>query len=239
MGYYETLNEMVDKSGFTLKEIAQKCEENGVKITPSYISKILTTRQSPASDEVNKALATVCNSDIDNFRYEAFMEKAPEFIKDLLGNVAHFFRDFLSKVTTDSYPEEIIPLLAEQQDGLSDYEIINHSLGSTSELFNFFIELKDNALFGDGVGLKYEEGDMSPIIPQGSNIHFSYISDIKSGDIVFAIEEDTGIHTIGRFIPIDDKVVIIKEDISLIPKTYKKEEIKIVAKIGKIVKYLE
>ena len=55
----------------------------GVSINPSYISKLRTGKQPPASDDVNIAIAKACGFEkqIEDFLFEAYLEKSPEYIK--------------------------------------------------------------------------------------------------------------------------------------------------------------
>lgn len=92
MTYRKILSKIVQNSGMTLKEISEKCMEFGVKINPSYISKLQSESQAPASDEINIALSKVCGLDPDILIFEAYKEKAPQVVKNFLELVLYEMR---------------------------------------------------------------------------------------------------------------------------------------------------
>lgn len=59
MKYANVLSDAVIASNMTYTQIVDKCRRKGVKISRSYLSKLCTGAMSPASDELNKALADV------------------------------------------------------------------------------------------------------------------------------------------------------------------------------------
>lgn len=62
MRYANLLSDAVIKSGWTYEQIVNKCEDEGVKFSRSYLSKICTGHMPPASDDINKVLACVLSS---------------------------------------------------------------------------------------------------------------------------------------------------------------------------------
>lgn len=186
MDYYKMLNMMVENSKLTLKEITAKCEKYGVSINPSYISKLKTKKQPPASDEVNKAIAYACgySEEIDDFLYAAYLERAPEYIREFLILVIAYFRE-VTKFSLLSMENNEEKLLYEKYlNSLSDYQILKKSI---KELGGNEHHIEAEEEYSDVKTLKVSDTLMEPVIPEGALVHIGDSEDIKNGDIV-AIE---------------------------------------------------
>ncbi|TKI57191.1 LexA family transcriptional regulator [Brevibacillus antibioticus] len=198
MSYSETLALMVKKSGLTLKEIVEKCEEHGVKITPAYISRLQTGKQAPASEEVNTALAKVCGGDVERLLYEGYLEKAPEFIKELIGTSIKYLKDVALSIARNQYTDFRLQMHEQMLNGLSDIEFLkSHSnlFENWSDISSSHIMLdpsnKDERFFTNPYsGIKMQDNSMEPTIPEGANIHISENDKINSGDIVLIVFKD-------------------------------------------------
>ncbi|GGG09655.1 S24 family peptidase [Paenibacillus abyssi] len=188
MGYYESLVNMINSSGLTLKEISDKCEDQGVKVAPSYISKLQTKRQAPASDEVNAAIARVCNADIEDFLYESYIEKSPDTVKELHQEIEVWFRGMLKGITEVTYPDEVAPLILDEQNKLSGYRMIRHCLK------NFPPTIEDNQRkdHDDVTGYEFVMSDdsMEPLLPNGSTLTVNKNEIAEDGDIIVAVNND-------------------------------------------------
>ncbi|MET3700021.1 repressor LexA [Bacillus oleivorans] len=62
-GYSILLSQLIEKSGLSLLEIAERCEKNGQKITSSYLSKLKNGKMPPPSFKVTLTLAKVLEAD--------------------------------------------------------------------------------------------------------------------------------------------------------------------------------
>lgn len=82
MTYTELLNELLDKSGKSQKEIADECTEKyEVKLTSTYLSGLKTSKGKIASDEISRAIAKACNASYEEILVvQAYLDKAPEII---------------------------------------------------------------------------------------------------------------------------------------------------------------
>lgn len=79
MAYAKLLNELIEKSGLSTREIAKRCEEQGQPITPSYISILRKESNSRVpSEDMSRVLARVLGADEDTLVLEAYLENAPE-----------------------------------------------------------------------------------------------------------------------------------------------------------------
>jgi len=59
LNYANVLSNAVASSGWTYSKVIEKCSKKGVRISRSYLCKLCTGNQKPASDEINRVLADV------------------------------------------------------------------------------------------------------------------------------------------------------------------------------------
>ena len=67
MNYTDLLNKIIKESKMSNIEIVRKCEENGEKITPNYLSILRNTKGRIPSEHVSKALAKAGNAEKEDF----------------------------------------------------------------------------------------------------------------------------------------------------------------------------
>jgi SOS-response transcriptional repressor LexA len=228
MDYFDYLSNMIDKSGLTLKELSDKCGDLGVKVAPSYISKLQTRSQNPASDDINKAIAQVCNADVENLLYESYIAKAPEMIKDLQKGTSKWFRDYLINLTKETYPNELVPLIFEEQQQLTDYHLVKHVLETTKN----FNELDFNDEEINGYEFSITDDSMEPQIPVGSKLIFERNVPIKSGDIVVAIFDKSVL--IRRLLIYNDLYILIANKYSIEPIITNEEKLQLLGRAKEI-----
>lgn len=156
MSYRKNLSKMVQNSGMTLKEISEKCMELGVKINPSYISKLQSESQAPASDDINIALSKVCGIDPDILIFEAYKEKAPPIVKNFLELILCEMRkaeDAISKniISNMDLSDEDKRLYNEEKVYTSDLFIINKYLEDPSlfQMIYSLVGMVQNKLIDD------------------------------------------------------------------------------------------
>ncbi|MGM1048352.1 MAG: S24 family peptidase [Bacillota bacterium] len=136
MKYSDLLNQYIEQSGLTLGEIAKKVNELGVKAERSYISMLKNNKtKNPASEEVNRALATVTGGDPDRLVFAAFIDKAPESMKKILENINDLdtFLDEFMKKTKIKLDENLVKDQLKVM-GLSDDEIASISIDTNDIL---------------------------------------------------------------------------------------------------------
>lgn len=232
MNYYELLNWMIEESNLTHKEIAEKCIELGVKINPSYISKLRTCKQPPASDEVNNALSEACGFKeySTDLLFQSFLEKAPEYIADFIKELISLFRS-MAKFSLKDFPESLIPLMEEQLNSMSDYQLINTS-----------IEQMKNGITQDNIkklsnsvetkmNFKMEDDSMFPLIPKGAILLIENDKEVCTGDIII-IKLDTDQYIVRRYIEyINNSIILLSESNKEDNIQVEKENVEIVGRV--------
>ncbi|MFD0680341.1 MULTISPECIES: LexA family protein [unclassified Paenibacillus] len=235
MDYYESLSKMINSSGLTLKEIAEKCFEYGVKITPSYISKLQSTRQAPASDDVNVALAKVCQWNVENFLYESYLEKSPILLQNLLNDTELFFRQLILQLSYRHYPTDLIPAIRKQQDVLTQYEIIKHILNNKDDLISL-MDSKSETIeseFTYELGYTMSDDSMAPIIQKDALLQIEVSEHYKNGEFVVCLLNNKEL-LVRRYIETDNNIILVPENKKFSPEILKKNDVKVLGKIKSI-----
>lgn len=88
MRYHELLADAIKGSERSLGWICNKVHQLGVGLTKSYLSQLQNGKTGPASDDLNKALATVLSKDTEityqDLRVAAYRERIPDDVFQLL-----------------------------------------------------------------------------------------------------------------------------------------------------------
>ncbi|AUM63545.1 hypothetical protein C0R09_02815 [Brevibacillus laterosporus] len=232
MNYYETLSQLIKESGLTLKEISEKCRELGVKIDPSYISKLQTKKQPPASDEINTALANVCRGDSENLLFLAHLERNPENIKKFIERTIYQFKESAKIVLGFQIPEEQLPNAIEKIDQLPPVFFLNKAIEEyPDELEN--TEKAIEKIVNTIADYKMTDRSMEPKIPFNSNLELTNGEKLRNGDYIL-VELEDGCFTVRRYVSIEDKVVLISENPLFKPIELNKPELKVIGKVKAI-----
>ncbi|MED4782698.1 LexA family transcriptional regulator [Brevibacillus choshinensis] len=243
MSYSTTLSQMIEKSGLTLKALADQCNQMGVKIDQSYISKLKTGKLPPASDDVNEALVKVCEGDLEEFLYEAYLEKAPLFMKENIKQLiaAHKELHFSNlKSSFNEITDEDLQKIESDINNMTDIEIfrltkkINEDLPNLkAEMYSFKKKLKGETEEYQTYpihGVIMDDDSMEPRIPKGSSLGLVGLEYLKSGDIVLAkINNNTFV--VRRYLFVDEKIILLSEKLTYDPIIAIDESIELVGKV--------
>lgn len=221
MSYSETLNSMIKKSGLSLSQIAIKCKELfSISVDPSYISKLKSGNQAPASDEVNIAIAKACGGDPDNLVFEAYMEKAPDIVKKLIRGMSEMGRQFVYMQAQATLPKEQLEMIKIQLEQVTDREIIEMSMDNpivndfgqdNSLLVNSPTEDKLKILLNPYTGIPMPDKAMEPALPEGALLQVHHTDEVKSGSIVLITNKDND-YFVRRYIRIKDSFVLTADN---------------------------
>lgn len=202
MPYTKLLNDIIDRSGLTLKEIAEKCSENGVKVTASYISALKNdTNNRTPSDEMSRAIAKACKCvDEGILVLEAYIDSAPpefnavlKFLKSM--SITSVIGVFANKVTDEELKNYVtfldnMPLSSFliQMSKNTDEEI-KKGVGILNLQSTFNDEMNDiriQAEIKEAQGFPVMDNSMFPLIPQNSKtiIEFKLPKEMNDGDII-------------------------------------------------------
>ncbi|MHB1419390.1 MAG: S24 family peptidase [Bacillota bacterium] len=229
MSYSETLFKMVEKSGLTLRDIADKCRDKGFPIDPSYISKLQTKKQGPATEEVNRVIAQVCGGDAEALILEAYIEKSPEPVRDLLFNLISVTRQIATVTAGKILSPEVASYLDEKIKSESPMKAIKSLMEAFDGMLKsiesgFKFETKLPVLLNDpAFQIFMHDTSMQPLIPQGAHANIIVEEKYNSNDVLVLQLTDAGPFTIRRVIDLEDQLVLIPEnkeyEVKIVPKT--------------------
>ncbi|NEZ94243.1 hypothetical protein EXM69_20475 [Clostridium botulinum] len=114
MTYNELLSSYIKNSGLTLRKISNECEQIGISVDPSYISKLQTGKMPPPSEEISRALARVCGGDINKLVTLGYIGKAPIQVQDALNEYISRWDSLVSFVYDDAKDNNLINLTEEE-----------------------------------------------------------------------------------------------------------------------------
>ncbi len=203
MTYTSLLNKLIDSSGLQLIEIAERCNQYGEKITPSYVSVLKNTEGRIPSDSVSYALAKACNSKYENILVvQAYIDAAPNPIINILNGIKESTFSNSLKVMSNEFSDQEVQEIQEAGKAMSLAEFI--CLSGTTDITQVNIEdILSDSIYTRNITVK--DDSMSPLITKGSQIITSPTNDLKNGDIVYYENAVSKEKKIRLFSVIDDQ----------------------------------
>lgn len=245
MAYSDFLANTIKNSKKSLRQISMECKNKyDVKATASYLSKLQTGGQTPASDNVNTAIAKVCGINPDDLLFEANLERAPEDVKKLVNTMVSFIKGMylsvqgINKTNIPEVDKDIDKYL-----NMNNRQFINAMLDSNINFENpleIDIPLQEetenqiNDLFMKfSIGFKMLDNSMFPVIREGAKIELDTVTQIKDGDIVAAVLNDDK-YLIRTYVKSGKNIILIPENKSFETLTFKESDIDIKGKVKSI-----
>lgn len=190
MRYEKLLNDIIKKSKLSQAEIVRKCNDMGVALDKSYLSRLRSGKASSPRPEISKAIAKVCGCNEMLLVIEGFLDEAPKELFDIflelkfmaVGAVYNLLRQNVSAEEFDKIREK-----------LRNEPIADFVLGLTENPNTSIESSNSNLTIGDGQAslsiskpptIPISDNSMEPLIPQGSEITLS-TSSYEDGKIYF------------------------------------------------------
>lgn len=245
MAYSDFLADTIKNSKKSLRQISMECKNKyDVKVTASYLSKLQTGGQTPASDNVNIAVAKVCGINPDDLLFEANLERAPEDVKKLVNTMVSFIKGMYLSV--QGINKTNIPEIDKDIDkylNMNNRQFINAMLDNNINFQNpleIDIPLQEetenqiNDLFMKfSIGFKMLDSSMFPVIREGAKIELDTTAQIKDGDIVAVVLDDDK-YLIRTYVKSGKNIILIPENKSFETLTFKESDIDIKGKVKSI-----
>lgn len=236
MGYADILSNMIQESGLSLRQIADRCKDMGHTITPSYISKLQSGKQAPASEDVSKAIAQACNQSPDLLIWEGYMEKAPDIIRDYVNATLPILKKEMLFAIKSMFPPEHSEKIYISLENLSPIEFIkmikeefnNKNLSSSlidtdtlkiidSDKPDFQFELSKH------IGIPVTDDSMHPTIPFNAVIKTAPLNNIPEDGTIVAINFNSRIY-IRRYNKYNGLFIFIADNPKYLPLILKESE---------------
>lgn len=249
MTYAEMLSDIIKKSELSLRQIAKRCEDLNLKITPSYISQLKNGKLPPPSEEVSLILAKACGSDRQaHLVFQGYMEKAPAMVKEYMlasSNLNKVMLESLCKATNKDFTKEMENYIKEL-DVLAALELSSKYVHSDdpehrNNLVREICLNCGNAVEADADGeiinFFLADNAMSPYIPIHAFIYImpTKVDLLKDRDIIAFYPDNRRIPTLRRIFFIKDKILLIPDEKS--HDTYFFEVMNEIDYIGKVVSF--
>lgn len=255
MAYTELLNEVINQSGLTVKEIAERCTANGVKVTAAYISTLRNdTKNRTPSDEMSRAIAKACGwKDENALVIEAYIDNAPPEFKGVFDFIREMFVHTFASIFENSLTEDAAKAYKEQLERIPMCELIRE-LGKPIDSMNFEKQfgtmnmsahtesdgIKAEITAKQAVGFDVTDDSMYPTMPKGSKATLEYcdLDKYKDGDILAYIEKNTTALMYRKAAFLNEQhtqVAMFPMNSDFQTKTYNVEDITILGKVTQVI----
>lgn len=194
MPYAKLLNQLIEESGMTAKDVAQKCADYGVSITPSYLSMLRNgAGKRMPSDEVSRAIAKALGQNENLLIVERALDEAPEPITKALQSVLRITVAGLLGLTGNEITPEMEALINEQIQKTPLSESVLQLAQQTSlpqfdkETFGTVMQNADGTTTVNVIAppeFVIDTNAMSPIICKGDRVRLQAEQAYTAGNIV-------------------------------------------------------
>lgn len=225
MTYSQMLDSIITDSKLSLRQLALKCENLGLSITPSYISQLKNNKLPPPTPEVSIAIAKACSSKLQAaLVFLGYMEKAPDIIKNYMNTSTKLYRLMLENLCDGQTNVPLTPEAREfisKLDVISAFELTNNYLNEGK--FDLTKELAEEMILVSGGAIKtnndmittfINDSSMSPTIPLHSMLYImpTKAAFIKEKDIIAIYPQGRKMVTLRRVFFLKDQVLLIPDD---------------------------
>ena len=194
MPYAKLLNQLIEESGMTAKDVAQKCADYGVSITPSYLSMLRNgAGKRMPSDEVSRAIAKALGEDENLLVVERALDEAPAPILTALQNILRIVTIASAHIAGETITPDMEGLLNEriQQMPMSD-SVLKLAQQTSSpqfskDVFGAIIQGSDGTTTVNVTAppeFVINTDALSPTICKGNRVRLQTEPAYKAGDII-------------------------------------------------------
>ena len=242
------LKQIMEEKGIGNTNIVKNCEQKGIKIDSSYISKILKDKIDNPSNSKLEAIAIGCDVDPNMLILEHYLNNAPQVLNDFLYNLkissaiagTKIYNDLLCDITLEQFKEVIEKMPISKfilEDNNFDINYLsreNNSVKIEDTGENFSVQLVDS------ISYQVTDNAMEPIIPINSKITLyppkSNYDDYRNGDILAVeIKRDEELLVRQAYFSKNSITLTVINNVNYDAKKYKKEYVVILGKVHKII----
>ena len=221
-GYSKLLTKIIAESGYTAKEVVEKCNELGNGIDNTRLSKLQNGKLSAPSSKVSRDLARVCGVDERLLVLEGYIEKAPQEIKDafmslkisIIASALNIFKENFSQDNQKYF--EIVKKELEQEPladfiiSLIDNGVENISINESGIDIQAIEKEKDiKVTLSQPTTLPVKDNAMFPIIQEGSKVYLKIQEKYDNGDILAVKLKGNENHIIRKVIFNNNLIILL------------------------------
>ena len=226
VNYAEMLNNMIEKSKLSLRQITKRCADLDLSITPSYISQLKNGKLPPPTPEVSMILAKACDSkEQSKLIFQGYLEKAPDVIREYMFASSQLNKIMLETLckSQDEQPmsENALAHLREM-DILTTIEMSSKyvkegSVDIVKDLVKkITVDSGDIARENNGEVLTtfLSDNSMAPSVPMHSFVYIvtTRVELLKDRDIVAFYPGNRKTLTLRRIFFVRDKILLIPDE---------------------------
>lgn len=250
MTYAEMLDNIIRGSDLSLRQIARRCTDLNLPITPSYISQLKNGKLPPPSEEVSMTLAKACGSKRQAYLvFQGYMEKAPALVREYMLAASSLNKAMLESLCKATNK----PFTKEMEDYIKGLDVL-----SAMDLSSRFVAAGSNGPDGSGLVraialangepteadtrgemIQFFLGDnsMSPFIPNHAYLYIMPTKPelLKDRDIIAFYPDNRRVPTLRYLHFVRDKLLLIPEDKS--SETFLYDSFDEIHYIGKVVSF--
>lgn len=188
--YSILLTKIIAESGYTAKEVVEKCNEIGNNIDTTRLSKLQNGKLPAPSEKVSRDISHVCNADERLLVLEGYIEKAPKEIVDVFVTLKEKTVIASLKAVENMVSKEQLSIILEELKKEPLADLIVGILDSSNEEINitasgYDINAKDFKFsLDEPIGFKVNDDSMFPILANGSKVSTRVQDTYSNGDIL-------------------------------------------------------
>lgn len=240
--YSKLLTKIIAESGYTAKEVIEKCNEIGNGIDTTRLSKLQSGKLSAPSSRVSRDLARVCNADERLLVLEGYLEKAPQEIIDAFLSIKSsmvasalnifkknfskdnqkYFNDVKKELEKEPLAEFIVTLI---DGGVENISITENGIDMQTMKNDVKVTLSQPTT------LPVKDNAMFPIIPEGSKVYLEMQEKYNNGDILAVKTKDNENIIIREILYSKNCIILVplKKEYEVL--TYNKNDVTLIGKV--------
>lgn len=243
--YSKLLSKIIAESGYTAKEVVEKCNELGNGIDTTRLSKLQSGKLSAPSSKVSRDLARVCNVDERLLVLEGYIEKAPKEIIDafmsiktsIIASALNVFKDNFLQASAEDFKKIKEEL---EKEPLADFiiSLIDDGVESISINENGIdlqaIDKDIKVTLSQPTTLPVKDDAMFPIIPKNSKVYLKIEENYNTGDILAVKTKDIENAIVREVAFINNSVILIPLKKEFKTLTYNKKDLTFLGRITEV-----
>ncbi len=249
MTYAKMLNKIIADSELSLRQIAKRCKDLNLSITPSYISQLKNGKLPPPTEEVSLVLSKACESNLQaELVFLGYMEKAPSLVKEYMLASSTVNKALLSSLCKasgqdftkemDAYIRDLDVLAALNMS--SDFISMDNPEGSADLVKEIMLSAgmpTEADTKGNVINFFQADNSMQPLIPAHALIYAmpTRTDLLKDRDIIAFYPSSYNIAALRRTFFTKDQVLLIPEDKN--HEIYTANDMESIRYIGKVVSF--
>ncbi len=239
MPYTDLINKIISSKKLSTSDILNKFETIGVNYSRSYINKVLNGNCKIPSDDFSKAISKICDVDERLLLIESSFDKCDKVMQDCLYELFYKGLLFSQNILSNSLDNGIaFKKLREKSMSELIISILDNKTNINELNYKFTITNNGKIQFNFSEIFEYTmiDNSMAPLIKKNDKFKVEIKEKYEDMDIVYVYIKEKNQNIVRRVIFKEDKITLYPENNIFSKETYNKENIKILAKVKRIMR---